>query len=175
MCLRTPSQSGGLAKNSAGVDAKSSPPKTWQTATHHQLSFGKEQLYRWALHRSPARLLMRSRWKDAEYLSPQPAPGRRIQGHAKRIPTIQSTTCRSAGSEPLCGSVISGVSHRRRSKRCAVLGTFDSKNRRPLERCGIDESAAHVRTKDSTDAHSASLPPKAARAAALVGNRCAGP
>ena len=47
--------------------------------------------------------------------------------------------------------------------------------RRPFERVGCNEAAVPAGTKDSRDAHSASLPSRVAHAARLVGNRCAGP
>jgi hypothetical protein len=57
-----------------------------------------------------------------------------FQGRAQRIPTIQSSACRRKGREPLCGSVISGLSLRGRSKRCAVLGMWKGRSCGPLLR-----------------------------------------
>ena len=49
--------------------------------------------------------------------------------HSTSLP-IQRSACLRAGREPLRGSVISGLSHRRRSKRSAVLVVADRREHR---------------------------------------------
>jgi hypothetical protein len=66
------------------------------------------------------------RWKGAEWVSQQSVLGRWIRGTrtAHPHPPCVARHLR-AGREPLCGSVISGLSHRWRSKRYAVLVVAD--------------------------------------------------
>ncbi len=81
----------------------------------------------------------------------------------------------SAGREPLCGSVISGLRRRRRSKRCAVLVSFDSRSRRRLKRWKAmsPQPTLGRRIPRTHTAHP--YHPEQRDTSALVGNRCAGP
>jgi hypothetical protein len=62
-------------------------------------------------------------------MGPQPALGRRILGTLTTRPYQPSRVRRAKrdGRDALCASVTSGLSRRRRSKSCAVLGAVNSR------------------------------------------------